>query len=293
MQIEVSNLSYRYGEKKSATSTLALDDVSITINEGEFFGIIGKTGSGKSTFVLHLNGLLKVQKNSGRVVIGEYDLTDKKCDFKQLRSKVGMVFQYPEYQLFAETVKEDVAFGLKNFFSDEKENVITEKTRQAIELVGLDYDKVANKSPFELSGGQKRRVAIAGVIVTQPEILVLDEPAAGLDPVGKRDFLSLLHALHKNFVKTIVIVSHDMNLVSENCDRVAVFSDGKIVKTGTPKEIFADDNIIEQTELDIPVTEFLTRRLKGKGVEINSDLTIADFVDKFATKYVNKTGENK
>lgn len=293
MQIEVSNLSYRYGEKKSATSTLALDDVSITINEGEFFGIIGKTGSGKSTFVLHLNGLLKVQKNSGKVVIGEYDLTEKKCNFKQLRSKVGMVFQYPEYQLFAETVKEDVAFGLKNFFPDEKEDVITEKTRQAIELVGLDYDKVANKSPFELSGGQKRRVAIAGVIVTQPEILVLDEPAAGLDPVGKRDFLSLLHALHKNFVKTIVIVSHDMNLVSENCDRVAVFSDGKIVKTGTPKEIFADDNIIEQTELDIPVTEFLTRRLKGKGVEINSDLTIADFVDKFATKYVNKTGENK
>ena len=285
MRITTENLSYSYGEKDRNLRVKALSGVSVTVNEGEFFGIIGQTGSGKSTFVFHLNGLIKVQKGGGAVYVGDYDLTDKKCDFKSLRAKVGMVFQYPEYQLFAETVKDDVAFGLKNFFPGLSDKERAEKVRRAIEIVGLDYAKVADKSPFELSGGQKRRAAIAGVIVTEPEILVLDEPAAGLDPVGKREFMNLVHALHRKFVKTVVIVSHDMNLVSENCTRAAVFSHGEIIKTGSPKEIFADERTLENTGLGLPVTAFLEKRLKEKGVYIDSDLTIKDFTDKVAEKF--------
>lgn len=285
MRITTENLSYSYGEKDKNLRVKALSGVSVTVNEGEFFGIIGQTGSGKSTFVFHINGLIKVQKGGGAVYVGDYDLTDKKCDFKSLRAKVGMVFQYPEYQLFAETVKDDVAFGLKNFFPGLSDKERAEKVRRAIEIVGLDYAKVADKSPFELSGGQKRRAAIAGVIVTEPEILVLDEPAAGLDPVGKREFMNLVHALHRKFVKTVVIVSHDMNLVSENCTRAAVFSHGEIIKTGAPKEIFADERTLENTGLGLPVTAFLEKRLKEKGVYIDSDLTIKDFTDKVAEKF--------
>lgn len=285
MQITVENLSYYYGGGDKRLSVKALDGATVTVNEGEFFGIIGQTGSGKSTFVCHLNGLIKVQKDCGSLRVGNFDLTDKKCDFKALRAKAGMVFQYPEYQLFAETVKEDVAFGLKNFFPDMTDKEKDERVRRAIELVGLNYAAVADKSPFELSGGQKRRVAIAGVIVSEPEVLILDEPAAGLDPVGKREFMRLLHELHKTFVKTVVIVSHDMDLVSENCTRAAVFSHGKIIKVGAPKEIFSSENALKQTGLDIPVTAFLTKKLRENGVYIDNDLTVKDFVNKVAEKF--------
>lgn len=287
MRIEIKDLTYVYS-KDSALKSKALDGVSLVIEEGEFFGIIGQTGSGKTTFVQHLNGLIKVEKESGSVRVGNFDLTDKKCDFKALRAKVGMVFQYPEYQLFAETVFEDVAFGLKNFFpnitAEEKES----RVREAISVVGLDYEKIKDKSPFELSGGQKRRVAIAGVIVTKPEVLVLDEPAAGLDPMGKKEFLSLLKKLHASFVKTIVLVSHDMDLVAENCTKAAIFSHGKIFKTGTPKEIFSDFDALRELGLDLPLTAKLTLALKNAGVSIESDLTIDDFVKKVANKFVGE-----
>lgn len=285
MRIVTENLSFSYGGKSKSLSVKALSDVSLSINEGEFFGIIGQTGSGKSTFVCHLNGLIKIQKNSGAVRVGDFDLTDKKCNVKALRSKVGMVFQYPEYQLFAETVKEDVAFGLKNFFSDMSQKEADDKVKEALSLVGLNYEAVANKSPFELSGGQKRRVAIAGVIVTRPEVLVLDEPVAGLDPVGKREFLALLHDLHGKFVKTVVIVTHDMDLVSENCTRAAVFSKGRILKEGTPKEIFSDAAALKSVGLDLPVTAYLSEKLKEKGVIIDSDLSVKDFTDKLAERF--------
>lgn len=278
MQIDVKNLTYVYSESSRDLSVKALDNVSLIINEGEFFGIIGQTGSGKTTFVQHLNGLIKIAKDKGEIQIGEFCLQDKKCDFKGLRSKIGMVFQYPEHQLFAETVFEDVAFALKNFEKELSESQMEERVRQAIELVGLNYEQVKDKSPFELSGGQKRRVAIAGVIVSRPEILVLDEPAAGLDPVGKRDFLSLLHSLHKNFVKTIIIVSHDMNLVAEHCTKTAVFSHGKICAVGSPKEIFSDYNLIESLSLDLPTTAKVVRELSKKGINIDCDLTVKDFV---------------
>lgn len=278
MRIEIKDLTYVYSEKSKDLSVRALDNVSLTINEGEFFGIIGQTGSGKTTFVQHLNGLIKVGKGKGSIKIGDFDLSDKKCDFKALRSKVGMVFQYPEHQLFADTVFEDVAFGLKNFKQNLTEEQIESNVKQAIELVGLDYQKVKDKSPFELSGGQKRRVAIAGVIVTRPEVLVLDEPAAGLDPKGKKEFLALLHKLHNLFVKTIILVSHDMNLVSENCTRAVIFSHGKVHAVGTPKEIFNDYDSIKNLGLDIPLTAYLAKKLNENGVKIDSDLTVDGFI---------------
>ena len=288
MRVETKDLTYIYGEGSKALAVKALDGVSLTIEEGEFFGIIGQTGSGKTTFVQHLNGLIKLGKGKGSVVIGEYNLAEKKCNFKGLRAKVGMVFQYPEYQLFAETVKDDVAFGLKNYSPNMPDEEVEARVKEAIETVGLNYKKIKNKSPFELSGGQKRRVAIAGVIVTKPEVLVLDEPAAGLDPVGKKEFIALLHKLHDSFVKTIILVSHDMNLVSENCDRAAIFSHGKLHSVGTPKEIFSSYSDLESLGLDLPTTAVLTRALSSVGAKIDSDLTVAGFIDAVAKELGGK-----
>ena len=278
MRIEIDNLSYSYSAGQKGLEVKALKNVSLTIEEGDFYGIIGHTGSGKSTLIQHINGLIKIGENSGSIRVGEFDLTDKKCDFNKLRSLVGMVFQYPEYQLFSETVFLDVAFGLKNFFPDLKEEEIEERVKTAIELVGLDYEKVKDKSPFELSGGQKRRVAIAGTIVSKPEILVLDEPAAGLDPIGKRDFLKLLKNLHKGFVKTIIIVSHDMDLVAEHCNRACVMNHGEVFAEGSPKDIFSRKNDLLSLGLDLPLTAFISDRLKSNGIDITNDFTEEDFI---------------
>ena len=283
MEIVVKNLNYCYNKGSKNLSVKALDNVSLEIKEGDYFGIIGQTGSGKSTFVCHLNGLIKPE--SGSVLVGDFDLGQKKCDFKKLRSKVGMVFQYPEYQLFAETVEADVRFGLDNFFPELSTSEKADMVKTAIETVGLNYYEVKDKSPFELSGGQKRRVAIAGVIVTRPEVLVLDEPAAGLDPSGKREFLALLKKLHNDFVKTIIIVSHDMNLVAENCNKVAVFKDGKVVKTGTPKEVYSDLDVINSCALELPTTAFLTQNLQQKHTDFDNDYTVKDFVKSVCDKW--------
>ncbi len=287
MRIVAKGLKYVYNPKSPFAST-ALDGVDIEIKEGEFFGIIGHTGSGKSTFVQHLNGLLKL--SDGYLKIGDYDLAEKKCNFLELRSKVGMVFQYPEYQLFAETVEKDVAFGLKNFRKDLNEEESREAVKEALETVGLDWATVKDASPFELSGGQKRRVAIAGVIVTKPEILILDEPAAGLDPLGKKELMELLHSIHGGWCKTIIIVSHDMDEIAENCTRAAVFSAGKVVMEGKPSEIFSRSEELLSLGLDIPVTAKCARILKEKGYAIDTDFTCDDFVEKVLTLY-GKGGE--
>ena len=278
MRIVTENLSYIYSAD-SKFAVKALSNVSLTIEEGEFFGIIGHTGSGKSTFIQHLNGLIRVGKGNGKVKVGDFDLTDKKCDMKALRSKVGMVFQYPEYQLFAETVFEDVAFGLKNFGNYTEEEV-RERVKDALTTVGLDYEVVKDKSPFDLSGGQKRRVAIAGVIVTKPEVLVLDEPVAGLDPKGKKDFFNLLHELHDSFVKTIIIVSHDMDNVAEHCTKIAVFDKGTLYKVASPEDLFIDAEELIKLGLDVPVTGYLWAELNKKGVRLYTDFTIEDFTQK-------------
>ncbi len=297
MRIVAEHLSYTYNPG-SPFASAALRDVSLTIEEGEFFGIIGHTGSGKSTFVQHLNGLLRLPSSQKHyrpkrlkkgqtsppatvLTVGDFDLTDKKTNFRALRKSVGMVFQYPEYQLFAETVRDDVAFGLKNF-SEEKlsDAAIDEAVRAAVEVVGLDYEEMKDKSPFELSGGQKRRVAIAGVIVTRPEVLVLDEPAAGLDPLGKREVMELLHKLHREWCKTVVIVSHDMDEISENCTRAAVFADGAVRYVLPPHELFRHAQELTELGLDVPLTAKLTALLQEDGIVVDSDFTTADFCEK-------------
>ena len=285
MRVETKDLTFTYSPKSKALSVQALNGISLIIESGDFYGIIGQTGSGKSTFVQHLNGLIKLCKNCGSIKIGEFDLTDKKCNLKGLRAKVGMVFQYPEYQLFAETVKDDVAFALKNFYSDLNDSQIEEKVKDAVQLVGLDYDRIKDKSPFELSGGQKRRVAIAGVIVARPEILVLDEPVAGLDPQGKKEFIELLHRLHGDVVKTIVIVSHDMDLVAENCNRLAVFSKGEITLEGTPKQVFSNKVKILALGLALPTTAYLSNCLADAGKGIECDLTVDGFINAVVEKF--------
>ena len=290
------NLSFVYNPK-SPFETHALDGVDVEINAGDFFGIIGHTGSGKSTFVQHLNALIKLpsaqkkykakKPKKGQATpkkmslsVNGYDLADKTTDFKALRSKVGMVFQYPEYQLFAETVFEDVAFGLKNFQAGVTDTEIEVAVREALETVGLDYETIKDKSPFELSGGQKRRVAIAGVIVTKPQILILDEPAAGLDPLGKESIMALLHSIHKDWCKTVIVVSHDMDEIAENCNRAAIFSEGKIVATDTPKGLFDDVDKIVSLGLDVPFTAKIVQKCKEHGLLIDCDYTVTDFVQK-------------
>ena len=287
--VYANNLSYTYNPS-SPFATHALRGVNLEIRKGDFFGVIGHTGSGKSTFVQHLNGLIKLptahkkyklkkgETFDTKLVVGGFDLTDKTTDFRSLRRKVGMVFQYPEYQLFAETVFEDVAFGLRNFCAEMTEEEVQNAVKVAIETVGLDYESVKDRSPFELSGGQKRRVAIAGVIVTKPEILVLDEPAAGLDPLGKEEIMRLLHDMHKSWCKTVIIVSHDMDEIAENCNRAAIFSQGKVLAVDTPKSLFSSCEITEKAGLDIPFVAKLLRALQTQGKTLDCEYTVDAFV---------------
>ena len=294
-RISCLNLSYVYNAK-TAFATTALSGVNVEILPGDFFGIIGHTGSGKSTFVQHLNALLKVpsaekkykpkKPKKGKPLppqtvlkVNGYDLTDKKTDFRALRSKVGMVFQYPEYQLFAETVFEDVAFGYRNFNDKPTEAEVAEAVKTALETVGLDYEEIKNRSPFELSGGQRRRVAIAGVIVTKPEILVLDEPAAGLDPLGKEEIMSLLHKIHADWCKTVIIVSHDMDEIAENCNRAAIFSEGSVLAVDAPSVLFKNADVLFEKGLDVPFTAKITRALLNLGVGIDNDFTEKNFIN--------------
>jgi len=285
MRIVAKDLTFVYNEK-TKFKKVALSEVSLAIEEGDFFGIIGHTGSGKSTFIQHIPALLTA--SSGSLTVGDTDLSPEvKKDrekIRSLRAKVGMVFQYPEYQLFEESVYKEVAFGYRNFFPHATEEEIGDAVVGAIDAVGLDRSLLLS-SPFELSGGQKRRVAIAGVIVSKPEVLILDEPVAGLDPIGKTELMKLLHTLHKTVCKTVVIVSHDMDEVAENCNKIAVFSRGKIIKTGAPKEIFKNGRELEELRLGIPVTAYLNGELKKIGKEVETDFSTDDFVEKFAELY--------
>ena len=264
MSIEVKDLSYVYSPG-TPYAAAALNGVDITIDEGDFLGIIGKTGSGKSTFIQHLNALIRLQ--SGSIKVFDVDLTQKKPDLKKLRGTVGMVMQYPEYQLFDETVEKDVAYGPKNLGLSEEE--VRGRVKEAIELVGLNYKEVADRSPFELSGGQKRRVAIAGVIAMRPRVLILDEPTAGLDPRGKKDILTLIKRLKETSSPTIIIISHDMDAVAENCDKVALFSEGKVQKIGSPRDIFYDDSLLLDSEMDVPSVVKIAKEMEKRGARLD------------------------
>lgn len=306
--IDVKDLTFTYS-KKSPFATKALKGVNLHIDEGEFFGIIGHTGSGKSTLVQHLNALIKLPQAQKRykkpkakkgrptpvissISVGQFDLGSRKCDFKALRASVGMVFQYPEYQLFAESVFADVAFGLKNFKKGISKEEIEEAVRQSIEIVGLNYEEVKDKSPFDLSGGQKRRAAIAGVIVTKPQVLILDEPAAGLDPKGKNEIMELLHKLHREWCKTIIIVSHDMDEVADNCTRACVIANGQVFACDAPYKIFKRTDELKALGLDVPLTSKIAQSLAAKGIIIDSDCTVSDFSDKVIEVYNRGKADN-
>lgn len=262
MPIQVNQLTHVY-MPGTPFEAKALNAVSLSVADGEFVGIIGHTGSGKSTLITHLNGLERSE--AGVVFVNGVDLGQKDTDLIAIRHVVGLVFQYPEYQLFEETVAKDVAFGPTNLGLDEQE--IARRVDRALRQVGLDPAAVSEKSPFELSGGQKRRVAIAGVLAMQPQILILDEPAAGLDPAGRRDMLELIRGIHDGGV-TVVMVSHSMDDVGKYCDRLFVLNKGELAYSGTPEEVFLHDTRLHEIGLDVPECAKLARRLRDDGFDM-------------------------
>ena len=263
MPIAIEHLSYIYSPR-TPYEKRALDDVTFTIEDGDFFGIVGQTGSGKSTLISHLNALTRVTQ--GRILVDDMDLSVKKLDFKRLRSTVGMVFQYPEYQLFDETVLADVMFGCKNIGMDDE--AAEARAREAMAAVGLP-DELAERSPFELSGGQKRRAAIAGVIAMRPKVLVLDEPTAGLDPRGKNERLDLIGEIKAHMCPTIVMISHNMDEIARCCNRIAVMHEGKLLGVFAPAELFGQKETLDRCGLEMPGVTALAGRLADAGFAID------------------------
>lgn len=264
MSIKLEKISHRYPANQS-TSRYAIEDVSLTIDKGEFIAIVGHTGSGKSTLIQHLNGLLKA--TAGSYHFDGEDVYSDKYNMKSLRSKVGMTFQYPEHQLFEVSVLKDVCFGPKNMEMTEEEAI--EAAKNALEAVGVK-EKYYEKSPFELSGGQKRRVAIAGVLAMNPEYLILDEPTAGLDPIGKHEILGLLKNLHEEKNMTIILVTHSMEDAAEYAKRLLVMNEGHLIFDGAPKEAFQHKEELENMGLSAPETMYLMEALKKKGLLVDT-----------------------
>jgi energy-coupling factor transport system ATP-binding protein len=260
MSIEVKNITHIYSEGMPYES-VALQDVSFSVADGEFVGIIGHTGSGKSTLVQHLNGLLKPK--SGSIFIGDTDITGEKVLMRDIRRKIGLVFQYPEYQLFEETVHKDVAFGPNNLGLSEEET--DHRVREAIGLVGLDYEELAERSPFELSGGQKRRIAIAGVIAMKPEVLILDEPTAGLDPRAHKEILDMIRSIHETEKNITLLISHNMNDIAALSDKVLVMEKGQVAMMGTPREVFSRGPELKKMGLALPPAAEFMNRMREKG----------------------------
>ena len=269
MLIEVKNLTHIYSEGMSFEAA-ALQDITFTAKQGEFVALIGHTGSGKSTLVQHLNGLLK--PTSGSVLADGVDISGKGKDIMALRHKIGMVFQYPEYQLFEETVLKDVCFGPKRLGMAEEEAIL--RAKEALRIVGIDPEEKGEISPFSLSGGEKRRVAIAGVIALEPQVLILDEPTAGLDPKGHREILDMIMKLKEDKGLTIFFVSHNMADVASLADHVIVLNDGKIVMDGSPREVFSREEELKNIGLSVPEATSFAKRL---GLEA---LTVDELVEK-------------
>lgn len=265
MSIKLEHVTYTYGAG-TPFEKMALYDTSVEIHEGEFVGIIGHTGSGKSTFVQLLNGL--IQPTTGTVTVDGTDISKKTKEVMAMRHKVGMVFQYPEYQLFEETIAKDIAFGPRNFGLSEQE--IEERVREAMDFVGLDYQTYADRSPFRLSGGQMRRVAIAGVIAIHPQYLILDEPSAGLDPIGRREIFSEIQRWHKEKDVTVILVSHNMEDVSQMANRLLVLSHGKIQLDGEPLDIFSTkQDVLQQAGVSVPPATSVLQYLQTRGFAVN------------------------
>ena len=267
MSIKIENLVHLY-MPKSPFEKVALNNVNIEINEGEFVALIGHTGSGKSTLIQHMNGLLK--PTSGRIVVDGEDITKDGVKLTDIRKKVGLVFQYPEYQLFEETIEKDIEFGPMNLGLSDDE--ITKRVKKSMEMVGLDYDTYRNKSPFDLSGGQKRRVAIAGVIAMEPKVLILDEPTAGLDPKGRDDILEQIKVLHDEYKMTIILVSHSMEDVGKLAERIIVMNKGEVALEGTPAKVFKEVETLENIGLAVPQVTYLMRELKRRGFNVSDEI---------------------
>ena len=285
MSIVIEHLNYVY-MAGGPYETKALNDVNLTIGDGEFIGLIGHTGSGKSTLVQHLNGL--IMPTSGRVLVDGMDLADKATDRRAIRQRVGLVFQYPENQLFEETVEKDIAFGPKNLGLDENE--IARRVRDAMRRVALDYDALHDRSVFELSGGQMRRVAIAGVLAMEPQVLVLDEPCAGIDPRGREEILGLIRDLHRESGATIVMVSHSMDDVASLAERVIVMNHGEVVMDGTPKDVFACGEELRGMGLDVPQAVQLAAKLRSRGFDIPQGIYRIEEIKAEIVKILGKGG---
>ncbi len=281
--LQIENLTHVYSAGTPFEHT-ALDNISFSVERGEFIGVIGHTGSGKSTLIQHLNGLLK--PTSGKVLLDDEDIWESKKSIRQARFRVGLVFQYPEYQLFEETVYKDIAFGPKNMGLSQQE--IDRRVREAAGFVGLTEQQL-KASPFDLSGGQKRRVAIAGVIAMEPEVLILDEPTAGLDPVGRDEILSNIMAYRSTKNATILMVSHSMSDVARMTDRLLVLNGATLAMDGTPKQIFENASELLEIGLDIPPVTRIFLRLKELGVNVDSVYTIEQAVSALKSIKEGKT----
>ena len=267
MSIKIENLTHIY-MPKTPFEKKALDEINLVIEDGEFLALIGHTGSGKSTLIQHLNGLL--EPSSGRILVDDIDITNKETKLTDIRKKIGLVFQYPEYQLFEETIEKDIAFGPNNLGLSEEE--VSERVKKSMEMVGLDYETYKDVSPFDLSGGQKRRVAIAGVIAMEPKVLILDEPTAGLDPKGRDDILEQIKILHEKYKMTIVLVSHSMEDVGKLAERIVVMNKGKIALVGRPSEVFKEVETLENIGLAVPQVTYLMRALREKGFNVSDEV---------------------
>lgn len=287
MSIVIEHLNYVY-MAGGPYETKALHDVNLTISDGEFIGLIGHTGSGKSTLVQHLNGL--IMPTSGRVLVDGMDLADKATDRRAIRQRVGLVFQYPENQLFEETVEKDIAFGPKNLGLGEEE--IARRVKDAMRRVALDYDALHERSVFELSGGQMRRVAIAGVLAMEPQVLVLDEPCAGLDPRGREEILGLIRDLHRESGATIVMVSHSMDDVASLAERVIVMNHGEVVMDGAPRDVFSCGEELRGMGLDVPQAVQLAAKLRGRGFDIPEGIYRIEEIKAEIEKIAGKGGSH-
>lgn len=283
--IRTENLTYTYSQGTPFEKT-AVKDVNIEIEEGELVGIIGHTGSGKSTLIQHLNGLIK--PTSGKIFIDGVDIHDKNIKLRDVRFKVGLVFQYPEYQIFEETVYKDIAFGPTNMGLDECE--IDKRVRETAKLVGID-DSLLNKSPFELSGGQKRRVAIAGVMAMRPKVLILDEPTAGLDPRGREMILGQIKHYHEETGSTVLLVSHSMEDVARFAQKILVMNKGEVFCYDTPPAVFARADEIAAIGLSVPQITKVFSMLRSRGIDIRGDVYTIEFAMKTINEYLAAKGK--
>lgn len=283
MSIEIIKLDHTYS-MGTPFEFKALQNINVVIEDGLFIGLIGHTGSGKSTLIQHLNGLLK--PTSGTIIVDDIDLTDKNTKMNDVRKNVGLVFQYPEHQLFEETVEKDVAYGPSNLGLDKEE--IKKRVIESMEMVNLNYEEIKDKSPFELSGGQMRRVAIAGVLAMKPGILILDEPTAGLDPRGRDEILNQIKDMHRKEKMTVILVSHSMEDISKYADKIIVMANGEVCLYDTPENIFSQSTFLENIGLSVPQITRLMHKINNFDAQVRNNIYTVDEAKKEILEWLRR-----